>query len=218
MDTISKLEALEHIPDGWKKYKMVVIAPLKTWQRDSLKFLGVPEENIVEAPNQNIEIENCLVLSPRRNHLRVSIDNINWLKNKLLPFADTTISASERIFISRKKNEGRYLINEDEVTSLLSNEGYLKCYLDEFNLSQQIGLFSNANKIIGIHGAGLFNMIFSKNPMVSEIFSDRIHPFYLLLCNAIDGKYDFLVGQPEEHKHAINRKAFILPVKNLKYI
>lgn len=216
VDSLSKLEALDYIENGWDKYKIVVTSPLKTWQKDSLIFLGVPEHNIVEAANKNIEVNNCLVLSPRRNHLRISKENLRWLRKKMLHFGELPNNHVENVFITRRKKEGRYLINEDEVDAVLSKKGYQKCYLDEYSLAQQIGLFSKVNQIVGIHGAGFLNIIFADNPNVVEIFSDRVHPFYYALTNAIDGNYNYITGTPSTDSKAVNnRKPFYLSSEKL---
>ena len=47
-------------------------------------------------------------------------------------------------------------------------------YLEDLTFSDQMQLFRNSGIIIATHGAGLTNLIFSENPLISEFFpSDR---------------------------------------------
>ena len=55
-----------------------------------------------------------------------------------------------------------------QVWEFLKKKGFTKIKLTEINFKNQIGLFNSANTIIGAHGAGLSNMIFS-NPNTNII-------------------------------------------------
>jgi capsular polysaccharide biosynthesis protein len=115
----------------------------------------------------------------------------NWLREKLL---DNSIDNSpEKIFISRDNAKYRKTVNEDEVFKFLQKKGFVKFNLDEPSIKAQANFFRNAKYIIGSHGAGFSNMIYSKNcKLVIDIIHEH-HPqdcFYNLAnCFNIDYAY-----------------------------
>lgn len=81
-----------------------------------------------------------------------------------------------RSFIDDKENESikhqSYIVNrtntrkiKPELIDFAKAQGYKEIFLEHMTIKQQIDIFSNANKIICLHGSGLTNMIFS-NPQV----------------------------------------------------
>ncbi len=100
-----------------------------------------------------------------------------------------------RIFISRKKT--RRLLNEIEVERTLIGYGFKKVYFEDIPLCQQWSLAKNAEAIVAIHGAALFNLVFNRNSVkLVELF----HPGYFVhgyrqLVNAIGGTWCGVTGQ-----------------------
>jgi capsular polysaccharide biosynthesis protein len=79
-----------------------------------------------------------------------------------------------KIFIVRSKETGRTILNLKEVEDLLNRFGYESIDCSKLALKEQIEFFSSASHVIGIHGAGLVNIIFRKDLPLSvlEIFPD----------------------------------------------
>lgn len=65
----------------------------------------------------------------------------------------------KKIFISRKNSINRQY-NEDEVISLVKENGFSVVAPEEYNLFEQIALFNSANCIIGATGAAFTNILF----------------------------------------------------------
>lgn len=75
-----------------------------------------------------------------------------------LKFLD--VSFPKRFYIDRRTASNRVLHNEDELVEVLEQRGFTIVQLEYLTLDEQAGLFSNAEYIIGAHGAGLANMVF----------------------------------------------------------
>lgn len=125
---------------------------------------------------------------------------INMLYNPL-KIAKTQKQRKSKIFISRKFATHRYLLNEKEVVGLLSEFGIKVYYLENQSVEENIELFSNASLIMGIHGAGLVNMIFSENnSVVFELFPEFYHDAgYIVQAKALNLKYYFMIGDSERN-------------------
>ena len=67
-----------------------------------------------------------------------------------------------RIYISRNKSERRRIINEQSLIRLLKNYKFKILYSEKISFNKQLKIFSSAKYIIGLHGAGLTNLIWMK--------------------------------------------------------
>jgi capsular polysaccharide biosynthesis protein len=122
------------------------------------------------------------------NCLKSSLDNIN-LGNVNLPKYD-------RIYISRKNASRRKLQNENEIVEILKSYNFKILYFEEHEWEEQIYFCKNARVIMGVHGAGLSNMIFQKKgSMVIELRAedDKQNNCYFSLANALKHDYYYLL-------------------------
>ena len=71
----------------------------------------------------------------------------------------------EKIYISRAdalKKNNRYLKNNLEIEKFLSKSGFKILILSKYSFLEQAMIFNRAKVIIGLHGAGFANIVFSK--------------------------------------------------------
>jgi hypothetical protein len=74
----------------------------------------------------------------------------------------------ERIYVSRKKTR-RSIKGEDLIEEYLFNRGFAIIYAEELTFENQIKIFAKAKIIVGLHGAGLANIVWSKDYLLVEI-------------------------------------------------
>jgi hypothetical protein len=79
------------------------------------------------------------------------------------------VGPRRRLFVSRADADVRRLLNEEEVTRQLARLGFEVYVPGHHTLGEQIDAFSDAEVIVGMHGAGLTNMLYSNNAKVLEI-------------------------------------------------
>ena len=65
-----------------------------------------------------------------------------------------------RLLVSRADVNARRVLNEDEVFGRLEPHGFERVTPGRLPLAEQVALFSQAQIVVGTHGAGLANIVF----------------------------------------------------------
>ena len=118
-----------------------------------------------------------------------------------LPCKKELVIAPEKIFITRRGIHGRCLVNAAEIEAIAENHGFIVIDAQDYTITQQIELFANASYIIGLHGAGLLNMIYCKKKHVKifELFPGNFYKaVYYWLASEFSHDYTCLRGLPTE--------------------
>ena len=117
-----------------------------------------------------------------------------------------------RLYISRGDNTNqRVLLNEPELLNRLVSRGFRSIELSKLSFDEQVDLFARAEAVIGVHGAGLSNLVFAPPgclvmeiagqsycpTMFEEISAHRCHKYSRLLCEQVEN------GWPELSKKDI---------------
>ncbi len=99
-------------------------------------------------------------------------------------------SQGRKLFISRK-DQDRIPINEAEVEALLVGLGFEVLVLDRMSAQEQVSIFSHAKIIVGVHGAGLSNIVWapSTGTKVLEIRRRRQPQTFEILCSLTNADY-----------------------------
>lgn len=188
LETLGRLALLEIFGVA---YDYLYVALDQRYKQETLSLWGVDLDKVIEpfgdmayiqadqlvvpsllgrtVPAQGPEAMFCLYTSP---------EILNYVRNKFLMLpqlqdVEATKFAS-RIFISRKKDRARKMINEDEIFALFEPLGFVRYDLWDLSLLEQIVLFKNAEIIVGCHGSSLTNLMFcSPGTEVIEIFQQR---------------------------------------------
>lgn len=111
---------------------------------------------------------------------------------------------NDKIYISRANASSRRIANELELTTELKKVGFIVVHLELLSPYEQAYIFNKAKMIIGPHGSGFVNLLFS-NPgcILIEIDhgTDPIRSFYKRMAALMSCKYvPFYVDETtEEH-------------------
>ncbi|NML68068.1 glycosyltransferase family 61 protein [Hymenobacter sp. RP-2-7] len=137
---------------------------------------------------------------------------------ELAPPADVARTGAERrIFITRSPKRLRYIENGAEIEQLCRAAGLEVLDFDELTLAEQIHTLANARYVVGIHGAGLVNMLFRGGRPMSllEIFPPGdYYPFhYMLMAAQLGFAYDGLVGKASPQRFSAG---FYVPPQELQ--
>lgn len=120
---------------------------------------------------------------------------LRWFRERVLPPRPSR--RNRLVFISRRRaNRGRRITNRDEVDSILRRFGFEIHELETYSVEEQVELFHDARVVVGAHGAGLSNVIFSDHGIdVVELFPiATVYPHYYYLCKSLGHRYRYLLG------------------------
>jgi Glycosyltransferase 61 len=107
--------------------------------------------------------------------------------------------ATRKIYAARAAGGVRSVVNEAEVDSLLQALGFEKIYFEQLTFLEQIHLMRETTVFLGIHGAGMANMLFLPDgakviELLNEEYGDRCYfrlasclglPYFLAPCTGI---------------------------------
>jgi hypothetical protein len=104
--------------------------------------------------------------------------------------------ATRRIYVTRSDTKKRRVTNEAELIPILEKRGFEIVAPGLLSLREQAALFASASHVVGPHGAGLTNILFSApRTRVLEIFpSNKVKNTYFLQAKSLGQSYRAFVG------------------------
>lgn len=174
------LPRIKILIDSGLDYDKIYINNLKfDWQKESLsivmKLFGLAEDRLFLTKGDSIVQASTLIVPSVAFAPSKSPYFPLWLKN----FIQSTFLVKkdqshypERIYISRSKANTRRIINEEALIQALKQENFVVLNLEELPINQQAAFFYHAKIVMGPHGSGFSNLIFS-NPKTSVVEIDH---------------------------------------------
>ena len=146
------------------------------FQKETVDLLNIPQDKIISSKqfrhisaDQIIAVDHPYVI---KNDPSIEIQNMpQWILKFLREkFVRKKILKKfpEKFYIDRKDSKSnhrhlRRILNEDEVKKFLIQKGFSIVTLSDYTFEDQVNLFYNAKKIVGLHGAGFANLTFSQS-------------------------------------------------------
>lgn len=151
---------------------------------------------------------------------------LDFLRQRLVPTLG--VGNRRKLYISRADARTRNIVNQAEVEAMLSRCGFEAVTLGHVSAAMQIELFQTASHVVGVHGAGLTNVLFA--PPGAKVL-EILPPFvatqdYWLLCAQAGHFYRALIAEDPEfprpdyrkwsHHPEYNDRNLIVPLDRLK--
>ena len=170
------------------------------FQRASLQLLGYDADRVLDwTPESSpCAIEHLILPALRGNSLECSPRSMNWLRTRFLAACGvdaTTLSLSDatrKIYIGRKMGGWRFVENQGEVEEFLSARGFENVQAENLSFADQIRLFASARLIVGMHGAGLANILFAPRAHLVELMGGYGDGAYYNIASAFKQPYTLL--------------------------
>ncbi len=170
---------------------LVVSAPARDFQYDTLTRLGFSRDQIVEVEDFSaVQADRLLVTSDLPDMPHPAFKGAAWALEFLrseLPYSVPWVPAKRKFYISRQDADGRHIRNEDALMRLLQERGYDCLTLKGRSITEQAFLFGAATRIVGLHGAAFANLAFvNPDAKVIELFPKFYGtPAYYVIAGAV---------------------------------
>ncbi len=195
-DAVMRLyQVLERLPAGTR---FIVPAQLPAYKRDSLQLLGIPSERLLPFDGSEIwELERLHFTPPLvhtgNDHPLADV----WYREAMWERVGIRApNPHRRIYISRRHSNHRRFTNEAEVVEILEQHGFETCYAEQLAFRDQVALFAQAQVVVGCHGAGFTNVLFSKpGARVLDVQDPNYRNFaFWNMCEAVGHRYWYFLG------------------------
>lgn len=120
------------------------------------------------------------------------------IQNQLAP--NSTPIPWRKVFVSRSKARFRKVVEEEMYHPLLKEKGFEILCLEDCSIEDQIRIFSETKFLVGIHGAGLTNMVFMpKGGKVLELRAitkeTHVYNIFYVMASSCGHDYFYELGQ-----------------------
>lgn len=199
-DVLPKLEALEASqPDLLKSLPLVLPEMARfPYVLPSLEAFSI-KDVVWSDRKQGVQMDEILcigALAPTGNY------RPEWMKKLRSRYREafgSTAESTRRIWVSRSKAPKRRIANESELLPVLHSHEFEIVHLEDLDFKAQVRLLSQAEVLMGLHGAGLTNMLFMapETKVVELRFEgDRENNCYFSLARALDLDYRYMKVRP----------------------
>jgi hypothetical protein len=191
-DALTKLEGIERYTEATGiEPTLVVPESLPSWMRRSLELAGYDPEECLRWDGGTRKFDRVVIPSIRRRVDAPSIDALRWLRDRMASNAEPSRTDwSSRVYISRRQARNRRVLNERELEICLKERGFETYVLEDLSVDDQIALFSGADVVFGLHGAGFTNALFASDATVIELFGSTVHStVYYHLASGLEFQY-----------------------------
>lgn len=157
----------ESLPRSYELHKnfpnATIALPSISYARyvESLNAIGITE--IAFFPDEkNLDVENPILSKCPRKFATTAPEILRNLVEEIKRNLHTQVcSAPSRIVcVSRRKARGRRLLNEAALLDRLRGREVIDVCLEDLSFRDQVELMSQTKVLIGMHGAGLTNLMF----------------------------------------------------------
>lgn len=194
------------IPEGYLKVSYVSL----TLHSLQIPYLVLEENKINKF--QNLHVMPGRLISGNYDEGAIAEVSRNLRERLTLQNTDGT----RVLYVSRASANLRRVLNEDELKPIFGEYGVEMIRLEELSWLDQVKKLEGVTLIIGMHGAGLTNMLFlSRGASIIEFRHPKsiMQNCYFSLASALDMSYYYLIGKPVDLSDPHKSDIIVDPVK-----
>jgi capsular polysaccharide biosynthesis protein len=169
------------------------------YQLDSLKAFGIGEADLeIQSSRIDTLVERLWFATPLGHASFSSADALSNVANRLKCHcgAVTCRPAERRVYISRAKAGRRQVTNEKQVVPVMRQHGFDVLCCEDLSLADQVRTFAQAQVVLGPHGAGLTNILYTRpGTRVGEFHGVESNSCFLVMSKQLGLGYSRFVAE-----------------------
>lgn len=175
--------------------KLLIPLNAPKFVRESLTLLGFGPESWIPWPENSAprKVRRLVLPSLRESDVTAAPSVLRWLRPRFMAAAEAGAEQPDRvIYLSRPREGWRSVLNDEEIADWFRSEGHEVLQPHRFPLTEQIRRFSRASLVVGLHGAGLTNILFAPGAALLELTGDYGDGVYFGMAARLGQTYDAL--------------------------
>lgn len=182
---------------------------------DSIKLLFDGINYKLKASSGNLYMcDDLLCVVYPEYSTSINGDTVNRIRELLSTRVQVDVSGHQLIYVKRNVGGWRYVLNDGDLDRALMALGFHIVQCEQLTLAEQVGLFRNAKLIVGMHGAGLTNLMFANRPTVIELRGAYGGDDYVRLCRALQHNHVLVYCHDQEHNITVDIPRLIREIKS----
>jgi capsular polysaccharide biosynthesis protein len=213
-DTVERLFRVQpHLPED---IRYIVPLNLQPIHLETLRLVGIREDQLSPFDGEEVWQLERLYFSNCTTHSGHDWREADeWLRDGILEaYQIDPKGPTRRLFLSRRLASSRRVINEPLVEEYLEQFGFETCMPEALTFREQVELFSQAQVVVSIHGAGLTNILFAPAGLivVDMIPPSKMENAYLFWTMSVELRHRYWYFAAEDV--AGGRDAYV-PIEKL---
>ncbi len=160
IDILSKFILFESIPET---HNLPIVLPKRAFEtpyvRETLYAMGIPDSRLIIIDEGTFCFDRLYLVQSQS--ILFSPIHVGAVRRRLFDgFKVTATNKKRRIYLSREDANHRRAVNDDALMSMLSRFGFERIESTPLSMRDRAQIFSEAELVVGIVGAGLGNIIF----------------------------------------------------------
>ena len=193
------ITAMPHLPSDTQ---FLIPENPKDYHLEALAALGIEQFRLHEHSSETeTKVERLWFATPlgHSEWAATAPAVVSQLRDSFRKFVQPEQTNDRKIYISRQKARQRRIVNENELLSIIIEHGFEMVFAEDLTFREQGKLFGQASCILGVHGAGLTNMIFAKpgtevlEIQLNDPKCSRTH--YWMMASILGHKYNCILGE-----------------------
>lgn len=132
-------------------------------------------------------------------------EELEWVRDRMISNSKNLDIGKEKILVTRQDAETRRIENFEEVKQELTKLGFETITPGKHTVEEQVNIFKDAEIIVGVHGAGLTNIIYSENAEVIELVGEnKNHATFSRISNVLGHNYSRIKCETNNRNLEIN--------------
>ncbi|KQT56193.1 hypothetical protein ASG52_24265 [Methylobacterium sp. Leaf456] len=128
---------------------------------DMLRYFGL-ERSLMVLPGEEQVLAQAIFCASKASCIAEALHPMRRCALERPPSGEP----ARRVFISRSLATARRIVNEDQVTALLTEAGFVTVAMERIPFEEQVALFRQADVIVAPHGSALAHTVFTKRGAV----------------------------------------------------